>query len=183
MRRFILILLILFMACEGEVLPKPKAYLDLSYPNSSYQALTLERPYTFEVSALAIVKNASNNWLKLEYPTLRATLDLTYRPVQNNLVELLQESEKLVFKHTVKADKISSKDFENPRERVYGTLYEITGNAASQLQFHLTDSTDNFLKGALYFKTRPNYDSVLPAVLYLKKDILRLFETLEWTNE
>ena len=59
-------------------------------------------------------------------------------------------------------------------------MYEITGNAASQIQFHVTDSTNNFIKGALYFYTKPNYDSVLPAVAYIKEDILQLVETLEW---
>jgi gliding motility-associated lipoprotein GldD len=59
-------------------------------------------------------------------------------------------------------------------------MYEITGNAASHLQFHVTDSTKNFIKGALYFYAKPNYDSILPAVNYIKEDILHLVETLEW---
>ena len=59
-------------------------------------------------------------------------------------------------------------------------MYEITGNAASNLQFHATDSTHHFIKGALYFYAKPNYDSILPAVEYIKKDILRLIESLEW---
>ena len=38
-------------------------------------------------------------------------------------------------------------------------------------------------KGALYFNTKPNYDSLLPAVAHIKKDILRLMETLQWKDE
>ena len=68
----------------------------------------------------------------------------------------------------------------NPKKRVFGSMYYITGNAASQIQFHITDSTKNFIKGSLYFYAKPNYDSILPAVDYVKKDILRLVETLEW---
>ena len=67
-------------------------------------------------------------------------------------------------------------------KRVFGSLYEITGNAASQIQFHITDSTTNFIKGSLSFYAKPNYDSILPAVAYIKEDILRLIETLEWKN-
>jgi hypothetical protein len=41
----------------------------------------------------------------------------------------------------------------------------------------------NVLAGALYFYTKPNYDSILPAVKYIEKDIIHLVETIEWENE
>lgn len=182
MRRLIILFgfLILF-SCGEDTLPKPKAFLSLEYTNAVYSDLLLKRPYRFEVPEKAIVKDEPRNWLKIKYPELKASLDITYRSIDNdNLRELLIESERLVFKHTVKAEQISSNNFTNEDRRVYGTLYEITGNAASQIQFHITDSTKNFIKGALYFNTKPNYDSILPAVDYIKKDILRLMETLEW---
>jgi len=122
----------------------------------------------------------ANYWLKIKYPSLKASIDITYRPVENNLEELLTDAEKLVFKHTLKAAQIIPKDFVNTEKRVFGSLYEITGNAASQIQFHITDSTKNFLKGSLYFYIKPNYDSILPAVNYIKKDIFNIIETLEW---
>lgn len=180
MRKLIGMFMLVLLGCQGETLPKPKAYLDLSYPPASYKTLDLERPYRFQVSKSSQQKDAPNNWLKIQYPELKASIDLTYRPVNNNLRELLQESERLVFKHTVKADKIASNDFVNKDKKVFGTLYEISGNAASQLQFHLTDSTRHFIKGALYFKTRPNFDSIVPAVAHIRKDILVLIESLEW---
>ena len=134
--------------------------------------------YIKKVSILPI--NEPKNWLKIDYPLIGASVDVTYRRIDNNLRELLIESEKLVFKHTLKADKISSNDYTNDENKVFGTLHEITGNAASQIQFHITDSTDHFIKGALYFNTKPNYDSLLPAVHHIKKDILHLMETLQW---
>ena len=176
----LLFIVILIVSCNEETLPKPKAFLNLEFDKTTYQKLTLERPYEFEVSKNTIVKNEPKNWLKIEYPTLKASLDITYRKIDNNLRELFVESEKLVFKHAVKADQISSNDYLNSEKRVFGTLHEITGNAASQIQFHITDSTHHFIKGALYFKTKPNYDSILPAVYYIKKDILHLMETLKW---
>ncbi len=159
-----------------------RKFLDLSYPKAAYSNLTLERPYSFEVSKYSLVKDEPKNWLKIQYPRLKASVDITYRAVQNNILELIQEAEKLVLKHTVKADKISNQNFINSDKKVFGTLNEITGNAASQIQFHLTDSTHHFIKGALYFKTRPNYDSVLPAIEYIRKDVLQLIETLEWKD-
>lgn len=177
---FLLLFTITFLSCKEDTLPKPKAYLSLTYPKKSYQKLALERPYSFDVLKNTKVKNDANNWLTIIYPNLKASIDITYRPVNNNIKELLTEAEKLVFKHTIKAEQIIPKDFVNPEKRVFGSIYEITGNAASQIQFHLTDSTHNFIKGSLYFYTKPNYDSVLPAVSYIKEDILRLIETLEW---
>lgn len=177
---FLLIFIVTFLSCKEDFLPKPKAYLSLTYPKKSYEKLQLKRPYSFNVLKNTTVIDEANNWLKIKYPNLKASLDITYRPINKNLKELLTEAEKLVFKHTVKAEQIIPKDFVNPKKRVFGSMYEITGNAASQIQFHVTDSTNNFIKGSLYFYTKPNYDSVLPAVAYIKKDILQLVETLEW---
>jgi gliding motility-associated lipoprotein GldD len=178
---FLLIFLLIFVSCKEDVLPKPTAYLSLTYPVKSYQKLTLTRPYSFDILKNTTVINEPNNWLKIKYPNLKASIDITYRPVKNNITELLKDAEKLVFKHTLKAEQIIPKDFINSKKRVFGNIYEITGNAASHLQFHVTDSTKNFIKGSLYFYAKPNYDSILPAVNYIKEDVLRLIETLEWT--
>lgn len=177
---FLLVVIFLFISCKEEVLPKPKGYLSLKYPTNTYQKLSLKRPYVFEISTLAKEINQQKKWIKIQYPTLKASIDITYRPIENNLKELLIESEKLVYKHAVKAEQIKPKDFSHYERRVFGSMQEITGDAASQIQFHLTDSTHNFIKGALYFYAKPNYDSILPAIDYIKKDIIRLVETLEW---
>ena len=180
---FILLFLIIFFGCKKDLLPKPKAYLSLTYPEKTYENLTLSRPYSFKVSKMTTIINEKNNWLSIKYPKLKASIDITYRPLKNNIRELLTEAEKLVFKHTAKADRIIPQDFINKEGRVFGSIYEITGNAASQIQFHVTDSTNNFIKGSLYFYAKPNYDSILPAVNYIKEDILHLIETLKWRHQ
>lgn len=177
---FLWSILLIFFACNDDVLPKPKGYLSLEYPQKKYQNLTLKRPYTFKVSKNALLIDDANNWLKIKYPALKASIDITYIPINKNIKELLTDAEKLVFKHAVKAAQIIPKDFVNLEKKVFGSLYVITGNAASNLQFHATDSTTHFIKGSLYFYVKPNYDSILPAVDYIKKDILKLIETLEW---
>jgi gliding motility-associated lipoprotein GldD len=178
-----LFILLFFLSCKNDVLPKPKAYLSLTYPEKVYENLRLKRPYRFKVSKTATIIDDKNNWLTIKYPKLKASIDITYRPINNNLKELLTEAEKLVFKHATKAEQIIPKDFINEKNKVFGSIYEITGNAASHIQFHVTDSTENFIKGSLYFYAKPNYDSILPAVDYIKKDILYLIETLEWAKK
>lgn len=184
MRSFIFILscVLVLVSCKDDVLPKPKGYLSLTYKEAIYNPLSIPRPYHFEISDKAVLKDEKKGWLKISYPTLKASIDITYRPIENNLKELLVESEKLVYKHAVKAEQIVPKDYINEENKVFGSLYEITGNAASQIQFHITDSTQNFIKGSLYFYAKPNYDSLLPAVAYLKKDIVKLMETLKWVD-
>jgi gliding motility-associated lipoprotein GldD len=59
-------------------------------------------------------------------------------------------------------------------------FYEVRGNAASQAQFYVTDSTSHFVTGSLYFYARPNYDSIYPAAVYLQKDIRSIMESLRW---
>jgi len=182
MRNFLLLVgtFLLLFSCKETSIPKPKGYLSLQYPTPVYTSLALQEPYAFHVSNQAIVTGLPNHWLKITYPHLKATIDITYRPVENNVRALLFEAEKLVFEHTLRADDIVVTNFMAPERKVFASLHEITGNAASQLQFHATDSVRHFIKGSLYFYAKPNYDSILPAVQYLKKDITTLLETLEW---
>ena len=108
---------------------------------------------------------------------------MTYRPVEGNLKELLIEAEKLTFNHTIKADGISSIPYSNTEKQVYGAIFEVSGNAASPIQFHVTDSTDNFITGAVYFNVQPNYDSIKHAINYLRQDIMRMIESMQWKNK
>lgn len=179
----ILLFTLLIVSCKSEeTLPKPKGYLNLEYPKKTYKRLEVERPYSFEIAKNTLIKDLPKQWLKIQYPKLKASVDITYRPVKNNLKELLTEAENLVYEHTVKAERIIPKDYMNPTTKVFGSMYDITGNSASQVQFHVTDSTKHFLKGSLFFYTKPNYDSILPAVDYIKKDMIKMMETLEWKN-
>jgi gliding motility-associated lipoprotein GldD len=66
---------------------------------------------------------------------------------------------------------------------VYGLVYQISGSdAASTYQFYLTDSTKNFVRGALYFDLVPNNDSLSPVIEFLKKDIEHMIMTFKWKN-
>jgi gliding motility-associated lipoprotein GldD len=64
--------------------------------------------------------------------------------------------------------------------KVYGLVFDIAGNTASSLQFYLTDSTKHFMRGALYFNTKPNIDSLQIVVDFIKKDVLHLINSTKW---
>ena len=117
----------------------------------------------------------------VKYPSLKATIFLTYKKVENdNIDNLLRDAQNLTQKHTIKADEIVQNEFLNLENKVYGMIYEIGGNAASQSQFYVTDSLNHFVSGSLYFYAKPNYDSIYPASEYLKTDIKRIMETIRW---
>lgn len=183
MRVFKSILIVVVFAlysCKETSVPKPKSYLSLEYPKANYKKIVTDCPYTFEISDRAIFKQHSKCWASIRYPLLKASLHITYRSSNNNLPEILKEVEKLTFKHTIKADAITPKIYENIKKSVFGTLYTVEGNVATNIQFKATDSTKNVLAGALYFDVKPNYDSILPAVNYLKKDVSHLMESIVW---
>ncbi|MCB0374705.1 MAG: gliding motility lipoprotein GldD [Sinomicrobium sp.] len=177
---FILLLLSLFCACKPDPVPKPRAMLRLDYLPARYETFLEQGYYQFRKNTEAIVSRKKEHALNIAYPRMKATLFITYKPVNNNLEQLLQDVQKLTYEHIIKADKITETPFVNNARKTYGMLYEVSGNAASQLQFYVTDSAAHFLTGALYFRARPNYDSLLPAVHYLKNDIKKIMETLQW---
>tara|TARA_R100000353_G_scaffold59254_1_gene46842 strand:- start:72087 stop:72650 length:564 start_codon:yes stop_codon:yes gene_type:complete len=169
------------VSCQDEVLVKPSAMLRLDYPTPQYDVLNSTCPYTFLVNQNTKIELKQNCGLNINYPQMKATLYLTYRDVRNNnLDSLLQDAQKLAYDHTIKANSIPEQPFVNPEKQVYGMFYMINGNAASQTQFYVTDSINHFLTGALYFDAKPNFDSIYPAVVYLREDIRRIMETVSW---
>ena len=50
------------------------------------------------------------------------------------------------------------------------------------MQFYLTDSVTNFLRGALYIKEVPNSDSLRPVIKFLSRDVLKIIESTEWIS-
>lgn len=118
--------------------------------------------------------------MKIEYPFMDATIYMDYAPVEENIRELLIDGQKLSFSHNRMADVIDDKIYLNPDKSVYGMMYAIEGNAASNVQFYLTDSVQNFITASLYFDRAPNYDSIYPAVDYIKLDMRKMMESMDW---
>ncbi|MGY5352098.1 gliding motility lipoprotein GldD [Wenyingzhuangia sp. IMCC45533] len=178
----ILLVLIVSSCSTKSTTPKPNAFLKLEYPKVAYFTIKDDIPYSFERSELSEFVHKKNGWSNLFYPSLNAEISITYQPIANNLTQLIKDAEKLTYKHTLKADNIDVYPFENSTNKVYARLFTLTGDVASPIQFQVTDSVKNFIYGSLYFNTRPNYDSILPAINYINNDIKHLIETLEWKN-
>lgn len=166
-------------SCKEKVLPKPKAALRLEYEAGDSVKFESDN-FEFQLNNLARVESGDNNSLTLNYPLMKGTIFITYKRVDNDLERLLTDAQKLSYEHVVKADNIVEQPFINEEDRVYGMYYKVIGNAASQAQFYVTDSTKHFVTGSLYFYAKPNYDSIYPAAVYLQKDIRHIMESLRW---
>ncbi len=181
----ILILAILLVRCSENYTPKPRGYFRVTFPDKKYQKFESKAPYSFDIPVYSkmvpdTIDKDGKWWYNLVFPSMKATIHISYKDISGNLQKYLEDSRTLVYKHTIKADAINEQTFINPDKNVYGILYEIKGNAASPYQFFVTDSTKHFVRGALYFNVYPNKDSLAPSFKFLKKDIIRLMETVEW---
>ena len=183
MRYKIMALLFVFIvflgSCEDQPIPKPKAQMRLEYPQGASSPLETE-DFSFDYNELATPNLESETAFSLEYPDMKGAIFLSYKKIDGNLEKLIVDAKRLSYEHAVKADNIVEQPYVNPDKQVYGSLFEVQGNAASQSQFFVTDSTEHFLTGSVYFYVKPNYDSILPAAAYLQNDIRRIIETLEW---
>ena len=170
-----------FLSCEENVLPKPKALLRLEYSRPTMETAETEN-FKFQYNRSARFKKRNNRSLMLEYPEMRAAVFINYKKVEGNIKQLITDAERLSYEHAVKADDIRARGYENQEDKVYGTFFEVVGDAASLAQFYVTDSTRHFVTGSLYFSVKPNYDSIYPAAVYLQNDIGHIMETLRWKD-
>ena len=171
---------IILVSCKKDTIPKPSGFLALEYPAANYVSFDKNCPFTFDVNDAAIIKEKSASSFEINYPKMKATLYLNYRSVNNNIKILLQDAQKLTYKHVIKADDIIAQPFVNNDNKVYGMFYSVNGNAATNAQFYVTDSTKHFVDCSVYFYAKPNYDSIYPAANFVKNDMRKLMETLKW---
>ena len=174
-------------ACRNETIPKPRGFYRISFPAKAYRQLDKPLSYDFLIPVYATVTPDLLNpdqkeWITVEIPGNHAQIHLSYKKIDHNLSQLIEESRSLVYKHAQKASSIDEQIFVNPTKRTYGTLYTLKGNTASPMQFYLTDSVSHFLRGALYIKEVPNYDSLRPVIKFLSEDVIQMIESTDWKS-
>lgn len=173
--------------CREVGVPKPIGYFRIELPDNEFHRYDDGRkPYMFDYSVLATVvsdrdRGADSTWVNIVYPSFNCKIHVTYlRLNPRNEQQAYDDQHRFVYKHTIKADAITESYYDDVPRRVHATLYDIKGNAATPMQFAITDSLGRFFRGALYFGCRPNKDSLAPVVQYVNRDIERLIETFEW---
>jgi len=180
------ILLGLCQACT-DYAPKPRGFMRIEPAVPHYQILPLtDLPYQFQVSQLTTVElppiGSPEGWINIFYPSLNARIYCSYLPITKDKYPEVEHETLALLTRQKNADGFSQKKYENPAEKVFGSLFVLEGEAISPIQFMLTDSTSRFFRGALYYEMRLNVDSLAPVTRYLEKDIMELMQSFIWTD-
>lgn len=181
-------LLFLFSCSSESVVPKPRGFMKTNYPKKEYKLTATSCPYTFELPTYIHIQDkpvkGDTCFKDLLIPHFNAAIHLTYKSISSDsvLAQNIDQAHNLAYAHTEKADDIQKTAVIDSKRGVYGIIYDIEGNAASQVQFFLTDSSHHFIRAALIFNHRPNYDSLMPAIQYLREDIDQMIKTFKWAD-
>ncbi len=201
----------LLVSCNSNYTSKKRAYYKIDFPQRKYIEFNKKGfPYTFEYPAYANIVQDSTYfdstpenpyWINIDFPTFGARIFLSYKIIGGKAIYKakqasgtykdsvgLNEFDKMVndaFTLTNKNQAIASsiKDsLMHTKNGITGIFFKVNGNAATAKQFFLSDTTTNFLRGALYFDVTPNADSLKPVQDFLHADIDHLIQTFQWTN-
>jgi gliding motility-associated lipoprotein GldD len=184
-------LIAVFLSCNSDYSPKPKGYFRIDFPPHVYQNFNRpEFPYSFEYPVYGnIVRDTSffgdkpenPYWINIDFPRFHARIYISYKQVDGNFDKLREDAYKMTYKHTYKASSIEDSLVNTPLG-VHGIFFNVGGNAATAKQFFVSDSTRHFLRGALYFDTTPNADSLSIVNAFLQEDMNHLINSLQWKN-
>ena len=179
-------------ACENEISnPKPPTFLKVEMPVHSYHTEKSDAPFQMDISDFFTFKTARNcdsTYCEQEIylgREINGNINLFYKKVDHadSLVKLINFSNQEVDFHKIKADNIEYNQVIDSDKKVYGTLFELKGDVATNFQFYLTDSLRNFLRGEVILNCVPNYDSLRYTLNYLKVDLTHMINTFEWLND
>jgi len=196
-------------ACNSPYTSKKTGYFKIDLPEKKYRLFDEPGfPYSFEYPVYAnIIKDSTyfdtnpenDYWRNIDFPGFDAKIFLSYKIVGgkalykvkgadgkyhdstgiNKFDRMINDAFNLTNKNddvaTSKKDSLFKTD-----NNISGLLFKLGGNAATQRQFFMTDTTKNFIRGALYFYASPNADSVRPVVDFIQKDIDHLISTFRW---
>ena len=186
---------LLFSACGDEHYdaPKPRGYFRINFPEKVYRSYESANPFTFMYPEYATMERDTESrpnkrllnmqtLLNMQFKQFNGTLHLSYETIPDKKVfdQLVEDAHKFAFKHTVKATGIDEGVINFPDKKVYGIYYTISGNAASSVQFYVTDSVKNYLRGALYFNSEPRLDSIQPVLNFVKQDVDVMIKSFKW---
>lgn len=192
-------------SCNSDFTPRPRAYFRIDLPQKKFRTFAEPGyPYTFEYPYYATITREADSsgynpyWINLDFPDFHARIHLSYKAVngtsvykiksgdrykdsvvRNSFEGLREEAYKMTYKHSVRASGIVDSLFRNSQGSG-GVYFYVAGEAATSRQFFVTDTFRHFMRGALYFQSSPNADSLSMASDFLAADIRHLINTLQW---
>ena len=187
MNRYLLIIFVLCMVSVGcqqsSGSPKPRAYPRVEYPERKYIEYNSPGcPFQFEYPDYAeINKKDEECWFDLFMPAFNARIHCSYLPVKNrsDFDDLIEDAFVIAKRINERANYMEETRIRNPQS-VGGLTLTWTGPAASPIHFFMSDTTQHFFKGALYFNSKVQPDSLDPIIKFIRTDIDHMISTFEW---
>lgn len=186
------LLCFIFQSCEDVIYsPKPRGFPKVDYPEKKYISFGADYcDFTFERPEYAVIeqdlkffdeKPVHPCWFDISIPQFDARIHCSYYPIDkdNSFDKLTNDAFVMANKHNLKANYIDDLIIRKPNG-TGGILFNIEGPVASSFQFYLSDSTEHFIRGALYFNTQARPDSLKPVIEFVKTDIMHMINTFEW---
>lgn len=194
------------VSCNSPFTAKPTGYFKIDFPKRNYQTFDQPGyPYSFQYPTYAqVIKDTSYFWaddpygVNVYFPSFNGKIYLSYKTVGgesvykikrdgkyidsigiNDFNRLVKDAYNLSYRNDVKAYSIDDSLMKTPNG-ISGIYFTLTGNVATANQFFLSDSTKHFLRGALYFNTTPNEDSLALVNNFLEVDLKHLINTVRW---
>jgi gliding motility-associated lipoprotein GldD len=203
---------ILLLACNSDYTSKKTGYYKIDFPEKKYQLFDEPSfPYSFEYPVYAnIVKDSTyfdsnpenDYWRNIDFVNFNAKIFLSYKSIGGKALYKVKIADgkyrdslgvnaydKMIndaFNLTNKNEDVATSKKDSlfkTSNNISGLLFKLSGNAATQRQFFMTDTTTNFIRGALYFYASPNADSVKPVLDFIQKDIDHIISTFKWKNK
>jgi gliding motility-associated lipoprotein GldD len=179
-----------FFACNSDYTIRQRGYFKVELPEHKYQVFDKPGfPYSFEYPVYSAVvqdttffEDQPENpyWINIDFPQLNGRIYISYKSTkQNNYDKLVEDAFKMTYKHSTKATEIRDSMMKT-KSGVTGVFFSVGGNAATAKQFFLTDTTNHFIRGALYFDASPNADSLSVVNKFLEDDMKHLINTFRW---
>jgi gliding motility-associated lipoprotein GldD len=192
---YAMLFLLLLTACGGEAgfTPKPRAFPKVVYPEKAYQQFDKDYcAFTFEYPVYAEIQRDTSFfdelpphpcWFDVYIPNFDSRLHCSYVPIneKKDFEQLKADAFEMTDWHNKRANYIDEVLIQKPNG-VGGMAFIVEGDVASPFQFFLTDSTEHFMRGSLYFNTEARSDSLGPVYEFIEEDLQHLIETFEWTE-
>ena len=163
----------------------------MDFPDRTSVAFQLaECPFSFSFSDYAqIVRNKKffeedpphACWFDLSMPDFNADLFLSYHPItsRTEFDDLIRDTYRIASQINRRSDYMEEIRIRN-QYGVGGMKFLFEGAAASPMHFYLSDTTQHFLKGALYYNQKVRPDSMLPATAFIVTDIDAMLSSFRW---
>ena len=181
--RIIFLALIVFSCNNNVNLPKQKAYFAPELEIPTYKKISLNCNYSFNINSQASINNIKNCNYEIYYKNLNAKIFINQIVLSNSIERVVNTFNQKINENSRLSDQIIQSDYVNIDKKIYSKLYSFVGNSPSNIQFYVTNQTDKFLTGSLFFETKPNYDSLFPYIDYIRNDIKKMVDSFRWIYE